>query len=294
MAPGVLHPAAAGSPASQAKPQVNPVSSSAANGTCRADTSPCSIRPARMDPPPTPAAKPVSSRVMTWAPPLKSCLAMTGNSVRNVAPTVQNQDRPRMLSHTGRLARAARSRARVSAGTFQPIRRPGAAGDARGTRSAASQARRRPPAARPPRPRPGRRPSSMSWPPAMVPARMAAKVPASMSALPDSSSPGRRCSGEHAVLQRAEEGGLHAQPEQRRQQQRHAVREEAQGRDRHDGDLQRLRQPDQPGLVQLVRHLPRRGGEQGIGQDEQPARQRDKLRRFRPCCGTPPGPRGHS
>ena len=147
-----------------------------------------------MDPPPTPTANPVSSSVMTPVSPPKLCRAMTGNSARKVAPMAQNQDRPRMLSHTARLARAVRSRASVSRGTFQPMRSPGAAGAERGTSSAAARpsTAMASPAAET---MAGPSCNPISTPPAMVPARMAPNVPASIRALPDSSSASRNCSG---------------------------------------------------------------------------------------------------
>ena len=140
-----------------------------------------------MDPPPTPTANPASSSVTTRLSAPNSSFASTGNSARNVAPMVQNQDRPRMHSHTARLARAVRSRAYVSVTTFQPIRSPGDAGRAAGTANAAAA-----PATATSSPAPATQagPSArpISTPPAMVPARMPPNVPASTSALPRTSS----------------------------------------------------------------------------------------------------------
>src|ERR1700722_4414427 len=80
------------------KSQQNSEIPNAANGTNRGETSPCSSFAQPIEPAPTPIANTDSSSVMTEPSPCNVSRAITGNSVINVAPTVQNQDSPRMHS----------------------------------------------------------------------------------------------------------------------------------------------------------------------------------------------------
>ena len=92
--------------ADEAKSQQNSEMPSAANGTSRADTSPCSNRAHCIDPTPTPMANTDSSSVSTVPSECSVSRATTGNSVISVAPMVQNHDRPRTDSQIGRIEAA--------------------------------------------------------------------------------------------------------------------------------------------------------------------------------------------
>ena len=171
----------------------------AAKGTRRALTSPLRRRPQTTEPVPTPTEKNASMRVNTGSAACRSSRTRVGSSVSSVAPTTQNQLRPRMQSQTGRLARATRSSRAVSVAGFQPMRRSGAALGACGMNRALTT----PPAAnRRPRAETIAGPWSMpnSALPAMVPARMPRKVPASISPLPDTSSASARWTGRIAYF----------------------------------------------------------------------------------------------
>ncbi len=92
--------------AAEAKSQQNSEMPSAANGTSRADTSPCSNRAHCTEPTPTPTANTDSSSVSTVPSECSVSRATTGNSVISVAPMVQNQESPSTDSQIGRIAAA--------------------------------------------------------------------------------------------------------------------------------------------------------------------------------------------
>jgi hypothetical protein len=71
-----------------------------------------------------------------------------------------------------------------------------------------------------------------------------------------------------AVLHGPEQRGVHAHHEQRREQRPELMRHQAEGADHHDGDLQRLHETDEPGLLQLVGELSRGRREEDEGKDE--------------------------
>ena len=116
-----------------------------------------------------------------------------------VAPTRKNQEMPRIDRKTSRRPAAWRRMAAVSEARFQLIFRPGASAGAAGIFRLASQPATatvttapatsiEPPSA------------AISSAPAMVPARIARKVPASSQAFPASSSPSERCCGRMPYL----------------------------------------------------------------------------------------------
>ncbi len=186
-------------PTAWAKSQRKTDRPSAASGTWRAVTSPLRMRAHSTEPAPTPTEKKASISVTTCASAPMSSRTRVGSSASRVAPTTQNQLSPSRQSQTGRLARAVRSRPPVSRARFQPIRRSGASEGARGIirRAAMPPARS---AARRPRRSPGRRGSTNSAPPAMVPTRMPRKVPASTRPLPATSSSSARWLGRIAYF----------------------------------------------------------------------------------------------
>jgi len=73
---------------------------------------------------------------------------------------------------------------------------------------------------------------------------------------------------QYRVLHRPEQGGLQPGAEQRDQQQRHVLGEEAGCGERHDHDLHGGGDHDQPRFLQLVGDLPGQCGEQEIRKDE--------------------------
>ncbi|KAG1249296.1 hypothetical protein G6F65_019180 [Rhizopus arrhizus] len=79
---------------------------------------------------------------------------------------------------------------------------------------------------------------------------------------------------QYRVLHRAEQGRLHAGAEQRDQQHRQALGQEAGGGQRHDHDLHGGGDHDQPRFFQLVGDLPGQCREQEVRQDEDGWRQR--------------------
>ena len=89
--------------AARAKSQQNSEMPSAANGTSRGDTSPCSSRAHCIEPAPTPMANTDSSSVSTVPSACSVSRATTGNSVISVAPMVQNHDSPSTDSQIGRI-----------------------------------------------------------------------------------------------------------------------------------------------------------------------------------------------
>ncbi len=105
-------PACPAAVAADAKSQQNSEMPSAANGTSRADTSPCSNRAHWIEPRPTPIANTVSNSVSMLPPACSVSRATTGNSVSSVAPMVQNHDSPSTDSQIGRIDAAWRTTSR--------------------------------------------------------------------------------------------------------------------------------------------------------------------------------------
>src|SRR5882672_513890 len=131
--------------ADDAKSQQKIETPNAANGTCRGETSPFRSLAQSMEPRPVPIANTVNSRVKTVNSSGTPCPSaprtsrtIVGNSISSIAPTTQNQDRPRTESQTGLMDAALRTTRHVSNGRFKPMRSEGAAAGDGGTRAAAT------------------------------------------------------------------------------------------------------------------------------------------------------------
>ncbi len=188
-------PAAPAVVAADAKSQQNSEMPSAANGTSRADTSPCSSLAHWIEPTPTPTANTVSSSVNMLPPDCSVSRATTGNSVSKVAPMVQNHDNPSTDSQSGRIDAAWRSTRQVSANRLGDRRSVGSAAGSAGMHQAAARPNQRE------QTRPSRRPAPRR---ASAASRAAAdayheaidrKVVPHDVPLPATSSPSARCSG---------------------------------------------------------------------------------------------------
>ena len=118
--------------AAEAKSQQNIEMPMPANGTRRAETSPRSRRALRMEPTPTPTANTVSNSVRTVPSECSVSRAMTGNSVINVAPMVQNQDRLSTANQIVRTEAAWRVIRQVSPMMFSEMCSDGSAGGTAG------------------------------------------------------------------------------------------------------------------------------------------------------------------
>jgi len=173
--------------AADAKSQQNAEMPSAAKGTSRGETSPCSMRAQAIEPMPTPTAKTVSNRVRTEPSPCRVSRAIIGNSVIRVAPMVQNQDRPSKDSQIGRIAAAWRRMPVVSARMLARIGKDGSAAWQGGMRLAANRPSNDKATPTAPTIAPPSCPS-ISAPPATVPTTMARNVVASIIPFPATSS----------------------------------------------------------------------------------------------------------
>ena len=99
---------------------------------------------------------------------------------------------------------------------------------------------------------------------------------------------GAQVLGQDRIFGRAEDRRMHPHQEQRGEQQRHRFDPEADQRDEHDRDLGELDHADQPGLVPRIGNLAGKRGEEEIGQDEQPGRDRRELRGLARIGGVKP------
>ncbi len=161
---------------------------SAAAGTNRADTSPPSSRFTVTDPSATPTEKVSRNSTTTSGPALNVPLANAVNCAVTTVPTEKNQLMPRIASHTPRPPCAACRMRAVPRTMFASIA-SGAAGGAGGTSRLTSSPTTATPIA-----------ISPAWtgdtsPPDSCPARMARKVPASISPVPPMISCWWRCCG---------------------------------------------------------------------------------------------------
>ncbi len=259
--------------AAEAKSQQNSEMPSAANGTSRADTSPCSSRAHCMEPTPTPIANTDSSSVSTVPSECSVSRATTGNSVISVAPMVQNHDRPRTDSQIGRMAAAWRVTRQVSANTFGAMRSDGSAAGDVGIMQAATS------------------PSSASASTGRADPGGAVRQQHQCAARDGAADDRQECRRldhavagdqfvlgqmfrQQAVFHRPEQRGLHAEPGQHGEQRRHALGQERRGRRGHQHHLGQLVGQDDARLGESVGQLPSRGRKQNVGRDEQRAGER--------------------
>ena len=147
------------------------------------------------EPAPMPMENTASSIVTTWASPPSTSRAKPVKVVRNTEPKNHSQEMPIIDRNTVRLPRACSRFFQVSVTGFQLMRSAGSGAGEDGTKPAATRPATamamdtKATAAGPPDP------IETSAPPAMVPSRMATKVPISTRPLPPVSSCSRRCWG---------------------------------------------------------------------------------------------------
>ena len=125
----------------------------------------------------------------------------------------------------------------------------------------------------------GSPPSFAASPPTMVPSRIAMKVAPSTSALPAGNSRAGEMVRQDAVLDRAEQRADHAEAEQRDEQDRHRMRDEAGDGDQRDADLGELEPLRHQRLVVAVGQLAAEPGQEEVRRDEHRRGERDQ--RFR-------------
>src|SRR5882757_4102051 len=156
-------------------------------------------RPHSDEPTPTPIEKAARNRITTPLSAPSVDLAKDGSCDNETAPTSQNQDAPRIDNRTSRRSHAWRKIPAVAAARFQLTRRVGADAGAKGSRRLAANPKAAQPSSRTQHAA-GPHAMATARPPAIVPRRIDRKVPASINALPSTSSAVARCCGMRAYL----------------------------------------------------------------------------------------------